>query len=53
MTQKAHFQFTPPITRVHNIFRIRTVVNAVTTENKKGKFPNDKEIGIVLAKSPG
>lgn len=51
MTQKAHLQFTPPITRVHNIFRIRTVVNAVTTENKKGKFPNDKEIGIVLAKT--
>jgi len=43
--------FTPPITRVHNIFRIRTVVNAVTAENKRGVFPNDKQIGIVLAES--
>jgi hypothetical protein len=51
MAHKVHLQFTPPITRVHNIFRIRTVANAVTTENRKGKFPNDKEIGIVLAKA--
>jgi hypothetical protein len=38
-----------PITRVHNIFRIRTVINAVTQMNRKGKSPRDKEIGRVLA----
>lgn len=43
--------YVPPFTRVHNIFRIRTVVNAVTSSNKKRLFPNDKEIAKVLAKS--
>jgi len=49
MKRKRALKFIPPITRVHNIFRIRTVVNAVTEENKKDKFPSDKQIGVVLA----
>jgi len=51
MRKEVHLAFTPPITRVHNIFRVRTVVNAVTSENKKHVFPNDEEIGLVLAKT--
>jgi len=51
MKRKIAPKFTPPITRVHNIFRIRTVVNAVTKENEKRKLPNDDEIGVVLAQS--
>jgi len=43
-------KFTQPITRVHNIFRIRTIVNAVTDLNKKKKFPGDEEVAMVLAK---
>jgi len=42
--------FTQPITRVHNLFRIRTIVNAVTDFNVKKKFPGDEELAIVLAK---
>jgi len=42
--------FAQPITRVHNLFRIRTIVNAVTDFNDKKKFPGDKEIGMVLAR---
>jgi len=42
--------FTQPITRVHNLFRIRTIVNAVTDFNSKKKFPGDEEIGMILAK---
>ena len=41
--------FTQPITRVHNLFRIRTIVNAVTDFNLQKKFPGDEEIGMVLA----
>jgi hypothetical protein len=51
MKRKAHLKFTQPITRVHNIFRIRTVVNAVIKENERGKLPSDDEIGVVLAES--
>lgn len=51
MKRKIALKFTPPITRVHNIFRIRAVVNAVTKENERGKLPNDDEIGVVLAQS--
>jgi len=51
MKHKVSFKFTPPITRVHNIFRIRTVVKAVIKENEKKKLPSDDEIGLVLAKS--
>lgn len=40
-----------PITRVHTIFRIRTVVNAVTEMNQKGIEPRDDKIGKVLAKT--
>jgi hypothetical protein len=50
MVQKS-LAFTPPITRVHNIFRIRTVVNAVTERNWKRKKPSDEEIGMVLAQT--
>jgi hypothetical protein len=42
--------FAQPITRVHNLFRIRTIVNAVTDFNNKKKFPGDEEIGMVLAR---
>jgi hypothetical protein len=42
--------FAQPITRVHNLFRIRTIVNAVTDFNYKKKFPGDEEIGMVLAR---
>lgn len=48
---KQGVQITPPITRVHNIFRIRTIVNAITRMNKQKIFPNDKEIAKVLAES--
>jgi hypothetical protein len=47
---KRRIVFTQPITRVHNLFRIRTIVNAVTDFNMKKKFPGDEEIGMVLAK---
>ena len=40
-----------PITRVHHIFRIRTIVNATSELNKKKKSPRDKEIGQVLVSS--
>lgn len=50
MKRGKRFNFTQPITRVHNIFRIRTIVNAVTAQNKKGKLPNDEEIALVLAR---
>lgn len=50
MAKQQGLDFTQPITRVHNIFRIRTVVNAVTEENKRRRRPNDEEIAIVLAK---
>jgi hypothetical protein len=43
-------EFAQPVTRVHNLFRIRTVVNAVTEFNAKNKFPSDKEIAFILAK---
>ena len=49
MTQK-ELKFTQPITRVHNIFRIRTVVNAVTDFNLKNKFPGDDEVAMILAR---
>lgn len=48
---KGHLKYTQPITRVHNIFRIRTVVNAVTKMNLKKKFPGDDEIGLILART--
>lgn len=38
-----------PITRVHNLFRIRTIVNAVTSFNKRNIYPGDDEIAMVLA----
>ncbi|MCX6817290.1 MAG: hypothetical protein NTU57_00345 [Candidatus Aenigmarchaeota archaeon] len=44
-------EYMKPITRVHNIFRIRTISNAVYQENEKSKYPNDKEIAKVLAES--
>jgi hypothetical protein len=50
LTKRKELDFTRPITRVHNIFRIRTVVNAVSEENKKRRRPNDEEIALVLAK---
>jgi len=40
-----------PITRVHNIFRIRTIVNSIADMNKRGKMPGDDEVGMVLAKT--
>jgi len=40
----------PPITRVHTLFRLRTVVNAVSELNKEKKFAGDEEIAEVLAK---
>jgi len=43
MSKENEPYFTPPITRVHNIFRIRTIVNAITKENRKNKYPNDEE----------
>jgi len=51
MKRGNQLDFAPPITRVHNIFRIRTIVNAVSAQNKKRKQPNDEEIAEVLAKS--
>lgn len=50
MKQKNPVVFAQPITRVHNIFRIRTIVNAVSEENTKKRLPSDEEIGVVLAK---
>lgn len=47
---KRKVTFAQPITRVHNLFRIRTIVNAVTDFNVKKKFPGDEEIAMVLAK---
>lgn len=49
--RKRRLKFTQPITRVHNVFRIRTVVNAVTKMNLKKKFPGDDEIGLILART--
>lgn len=49
--KKVPLKFMQPITRVHNIFRIRKVVNAVTKMNLKKKFPSDEEIGAVLAQT--
>lgn len=49
--KKKPLKFTQPITRVHNIFRIRTVVNAVTKMNLKKEFPGDDEIGLILART--
>lgn len=46
---KKKLTFMQPITRVHNIYRIRTIVNAVTEMNKKKRLPGDDEIGKVLA----
>ncbi len=43
--------YTPPITRVHNLLRIRTVVNSVTRMNLQNKYPSDDEIGRVLAET--
>jgi hypothetical protein len=51
MPRRNQLRFTQPITRVHNIFRIRTIVNAVSLLNKKKEAPNDEEIADVLAKS--
>jgi hypothetical protein len=51
MKRRNRLDFTQPITRVHNIFRIRTIVNAVSSLNKKKQLPNDEEIANVLAKS--
>lgn len=48
---KKKLTFMQPITRVHNIFRIRTVINHVTKFNQKNKMPSDLEIGIVLAQT--
>jgi hypothetical protein len=42
-------KFMQPITRVHTIFRLRTIVNSVTEMNLKGKKPRDDEIAKVLA----
>jgi len=50
MTTQKQLKFTQPITRVHNIFRIRTIVNAVTDFNLKKKFPGDDEVAMVLAR---
>jgi hypothetical protein len=50
MNSKNELEYAPPITRVHNIFRLRTIVNATTELNKKGKYPSDDEIGLILAK---
>ena len=41
--------FAPPITRVHDLLRIRTVVNAVSDLNDKKRFPHDTQITEVLA----
>jgi len=51
MKRRNRLDFTQPITRVHNIFRIRTIVNAVSSLNKKKQLPNDENIAEVLAKS--
>jgi hypothetical protein len=40
----------PPITRVHNLFRLRTVLNAVTKLHENGKIVTDDEIATLLAK---
>lgn len=50
MITRKELGFTQPITRVHNIFRIRTIVNAVTDFNLKKEFPGDDEVAVVLAK---
>ena len=50
MIAQTELKFTQPITRVHNIFRIRTIVNAVTDFNLRKKFPGDDEVAMVLAK---
>ena len=51
MKKPAQLKFMQPITRVHTIFRMRTVVNAVTEMNKKSIEPSDDEIGKVLAET--
>ena len=43
------YKYMQPITRVHNLFRIRTIVNAVTSFNKRNIYPGDDEIAMVLA----
>lgn len=40
-----------PITRVHNIYRIRTVVNYVTRLNNRNTHPRDYEIARMLAET--
>lgn len=42
---------TPPITRVHTLFRLRTVLNAVTELHKRGETVTDKEIAGLLAET--
>lgn len=51
MEKTSQLEFMQPITRVHTIFRIRTVVNAVTEMNLNGQRPGDDEIGKVLAET--
>ena len=51
MEKTSQLEFMQPITRVHTIFRIRTVVNAVTEMNLSGQRPGDDEIGKVLAET--
>jgi len=51
MEKTSQLEFMQPITMVHTIFRIRTVVNAVTEMNLKGQRPGDDEIGKVLAET--
>lgn len=48
MEGRKRLEYMQPITRVHNIFRIRTIVNAVTRFNEKNRFPTDNEISKVL-----
>ncbi len=48
-TRKTKLTFMQPITRVHNIFRIRTIVNATTGMNKRRRFPSDVQIAEVLS----
>jgi len=40
----------PPFTRVHKLFRIRTVVNAVRELTEKERKATDREIANILAK---
>ena len=42
-------KFSPPISRVHKLFRLRIIVNEITKLNQRGDYPvNDEKIAVAL-----